>query len=87
MSGCLFGSREEFMGALEELVRENAPRLFALCEEVGDRHDAHVQYWGIAFEDCADVVSHSGQLRGTFQSAEAALDRLSRRSNLHLVWV
>ncbi|MDA3629264.1 hypothetical protein [Saccharopolyspora oryzae] len=80
-------SREEFMSALEELARENAPRVFALCEEVGDQQDGHVEYWGMAFEESTDVVSASGQLRASFQSPEAALNRLSRRANLHLVWV
>ncbi|MEV6230673.1 hypothetical protein AB0L88_22705 [Saccharopolyspora shandongensis] len=74
------------MAELRDLARETAPRLFALCEEFGDRHDAQVEYWGMAFDDCADVVSASGQVRASFRSAEAALSRLSRRSNLHLVW-
>ncbi|RKT89291.1 hypothetical protein SAMN05421805_11442 [Saccharopolyspora antimicrobica] len=86
MSALPLWSEEEFVAALQELARENAPRVFALCEEIGDRQDGHVEYWGMAFDDGADVVSASGQLRASFKSAEAALDRLSRRSNLHLVW-
>ncbi|SDX31236.1 hypothetical protein SAMN05216215_1009202 [Saccharopolyspora shandongensis] len=50
-TGEALGSPEEFMAELRDLARETAPRLFALCEEFGDRHDAQVEYWGMAFDD------------------------------------
>ena len=79
-------SEEKFLAELEELARENAPRVFALCSEVGEREDGYVAYWGMAFDDGAEVVSTSGSMRGSFRSAESALGRLSGRRNLHLVW-
>lgn len=82
------GTREEFMAELTDLAKETAPSVFALCEEVGDRVCGHVQFWGMALEDnSAEIISVSRGFRGSFQSAESALNRLSTRRKLHLIWV
>lgn len=82
------GTRAEFQSALQALVQEEAPRLFALCEEVGDRADGYVEFWGIAFDDRAEVVSVRGSTRGRFSSAESAQRIFSfGANNLHLMWV
>ncbi len=80
------GAFEEFMAELSALVRENAPRVFALCEETGDHDNGHIRYWGMAFDDCTEVVNTSGTMRGSFPTPECAHHRLSRRHPLHLVW-
>ncbi|GAA4878229.1 hypothetical protein [Saccharopolyspora cebuensis] len=79
--------RAEFLDLLRQLTQDEAPRVFSLCAEVGERYDGHVEFWGMAFDDHVDVISASGRLRGTFRSAEAALRRLSGGGRLHLVWV
>ncbi|CAM05032.1 hypothetical protein SACE_5848 [Saccharopolyspora erythraea NRRL 2338] len=71
------------------LAKESTPKLFALCEEVGDRHCGHVEYWGMAFDDHAAIVSATGRMNGSFRSAESARQRLARigSQELHLMWV
>lgn len=80
-------SEAEFMGLLGELCAAFAPRRFALSEVYGDFEDGRVFAWGLAFEDWTLLCSDDGQLLGVFPSAERALDRLSRRVNLRLVWI
>lgn len=46
----------EFTELVGELVAEEAPRLFAVVQEYGERVDGRIAAWGMAFEDCADVV-------------------------------
>ncbi|QUH05862.1 hypothetical protein HUO13_08705 [Saccharopolyspora erythraea] len=77
------------MAELLDLARETAPKLFALCEEVGDLHRGHVEYWGMAFDDHAAIVSAAGRMNGSFRSAESARSRLSSigSQQLHLMWV
>ncbi|MFD0490392.1 hypothetical protein [Saccharopolyspora erythraea] len=77
---------EEFLAELRELVRDEAPKVFALCEEVGDRDDGYVRYWGMAFDDSTRIVSPFGEMTGSFQSPERAHVLLSREQPLHLVW-
>ncbi|SFT38664.1 hypothetical protein SAMN04487904_101687 [Actinopolyspora lacussalsi subsp. righensis] len=79
-------TREEFMTAMREMVDENAPRVFALCEELGDRHDAVLHYWGMAHDDHADLIGTGGSLHIGFRDATTARERLACRRNMHLVW-
>ena len=46
----------EFAELVDELVAEDAPRLFAVLQEYGERADGRIAAWGMAFPDHADVV-------------------------------
>lgn len=76
-------TEEEFDALLNEIVAEERPRLFSLCEGYGDRADGRILAWGMAF---ADRVDADGQMSGTFQSTENVLRLLSRRRKLRLLW-
>jgi len=80
------GTEEEFAALLSEIVAEERPRLFSLCEEYGDRVDGWILAWGLAFADRADVVGADRGMSGTFRSPESALRLLSRRRKLRLLW-
>lgn len=79
-------SEEEFAEEVRELVAEDAPRVFALVEEYGERDDARVYAWGIAFDNHVEVINASGGLRMTFKSVELAQRRYSRSRKIRLVW-
>lgn len=81
-----FGTEEEFAAELADLVAGERPRLFALCEEIGDRVDGWVVAWGLAFEDQAEVIGTDDGIRATCRSAETALRMLGRRRRLRLLW-
>jgi hypothetical protein len=81
-----------FTALLNEVAREEAPRLFALVEEYGDAGDARVAGYGLAYEDRADVTSVEGDFHLRSQSAETARavfgiggDKSMRQ--VHLVWL
>ncbi|MGH8412540.1 MAG: hypothetical protein ACRERT_15105 [Pseudomonas sp.] len=82
------GNEELFTAEINSMVVENAPRRFALCEEIGDRVDAVIVAWGISFDDHAEIISaaHDGAW-GRFRSAEKARQLLSRHSTIRLVWI
>jgi hypothetical protein len=79
-----------FTGLVRQLVEVEAPRRFALVEEIGERKDAAIIAWGIAFDDHAEVVSaaHDG-VHKIFSSAERARQRLSNHEKIkvRLVWI
>ncbi|WP_017973438.1 hypothetical protein [Actinopolyspora halophila] len=79
------GTHEEFRELLVELVRASAPEVFALCEEIGDRADGVVRYWGLSHGDGTEVVAVHGGVNGRFRSPESALRLLSRGRTMHLV--
>lgn len=37
-------------------MADEVPRLFAVVQEYGKRVDGRIAAWGLAFEDCAEVV-------------------------------
>ncbi|WP_367137440.1 hypothetical protein [Saccharothrix sp. HUAS TT1] len=86
-------TEQEFTRLAYELAEHEAPRLFAIVEEHGDREDARVAGYGIAFEDRAEVDSVEGDLHLSSENAENArlLFELSSRSSgtrrAHLVWL
>lgn len=84
------GDEELFTTEINTMVAEDAPRLFALCEEIGQRADAVTIAWGMAFNDHAEVVSatHNG-VHGVFGSAQRARKWLSAhdKTTVRLVWV
>ncbi|MEU4803072.1 hypothetical protein [Actinosynnema sp. NPDC023587] len=87
------GTDKEFAGFLTELVRDVAPRLFAIVEEYGDREDAEIAAYGLAFGDRADINSADGDFQMRSQSPESALALFALSagtidvSRLHLVWL
>jgi hypothetical protein len=78
----------EFAAILEQMVADEAPRLFAVVQEYGDRVDGRIAAWGMAFTDHAEVVSAEHKQRISLQAPENAL-RLFKFGNhirAHLVW-
>lgn len=71
------------------MVADEAPRLFAVVQEYGDRVDARCAAWGIAFEDRAHVVRVRGRVTPCARTPEAALSRfrIGSHVNTRLVWV
>jgi hypothetical protein len=79
----------EFTELIDELVAEQAPRLFAVVQEYGKRADGRIAAWGMAFADYAEVV---GVVRGVHVSVcspERATRACRRRPHIttRLVWV
>lgn len=62
-----------FTSILEQLVADDAPRVFAVVQEYGTRLDAWIAAWGMAFDDHAEVVSVEGDMRMSLQPPNAAL--------------
>lgn len=79
-------SEEEFAAEVRELVDEDAPRVFALVEEHGERDDAWIYAWGMAFDDHVEVLTADRGLRRTFHSVEHAQRKCSLFRNIRLVW-
>ncbi len=79
----------EFTELINELVADEAPRLFAVVQEYGKRVDGRIAAWGIAFEDHATVVGVDHRVRLHLRSPERATRAFSRRPHItaHLVWV
>jgi hypothetical protein len=64
--------KEEFAELIQEMVDDEAPRLFAIVQEYGDRVDAHVACWGMCFADHAVAVDTNGRTM-IMRSAESAM--------------
>jgi hypothetical protein len=79
-------SEEEFAQEIREIVAEEAPRVFALVEEHGERVDGWIVGWGLAFDDRVEVLGANGRLRMTLNSVERAYRVFSRRRKIRLVW-
>ncbi|MEV0701179.1 hypothetical protein AB0I53_25180 [Saccharopolyspora sp. NPDC050389] len=73
---------------MESIVADEAPRLFAVVQEYGDRVDSRIAAWGMAFPDHAEVVSVHDGLRMRLPEAESALHgfRIGNFIRAHLVW-
>ncbi|WP_433263208.1 hypothetical protein ACQPZF_31585 [Actinosynnema sp. CS-041913] len=84
---------EEFARFVAGLVRDDAPRLFAIVEEYGEREDAEVAAYGLDFGDHTDVKSVEGDFRLRSQNPQSALAVFGHStgatgvSRLHLVWL
>lgn len=82
----------EFAELVQELVAAEAPRLFAVVQEIGTRVDVRVAAWGLAFEDYTEVVGvdrRPRQVRADLKSPELAARLFSRRPHItaHVEWV
>ncbi len=82
------GTEEEFAAEVAALVADYAPHaVFALVEEVGERVNAWVYAYGVAFDDHVELVGLDGRLSRRFPSAEHARRRLERPNRkLRIVW-
>ncbi|MEW1719510.1 hypothetical protein [Streptomyces sp. NPDC093109] len=80
---------EEFTAELEQLATDEAPRLFAVMQVLGDRVDGWVAAWGMAFGDRAEVVSTDGGRRLSLGSPERAVQRFAHAPEVsaRLVWM
>lgn len=82
-------SEVEFAELIDELVADEAPRLFAVVQEYGERVDGRIAAWGMAFDDCVEVIGLDRGLRLSLHSAERAA-RTFRRPPLitvRVVWI
>ncbi|MGQ0837374.1 hypothetical protein [Actinokineospora sp.] len=79
----------EFAELVAGMVADEAPRLFAVVQEYGERADGRIAAWGMAFEDRAEVVDAVGGVRMSLRSAERAAQMHDRRPDItaHVVWV
>ncbi|GAB3483641.1 hypothetical protein [Amycolatopsis cihanbeyliensis] len=79
----------EFRRELESMVADGAPRLFAVVQEYGERVDAWVVAWGMAFDDHVEVVAAEGKQWMSLRAPERALRRFKFGSHIRarLVWV
>lgn len=77
-----------FAAILQSMVTDQAPRIFAVVQEYGERVDAHIAAWGIAFTDRAEVVSTDPGLRLSLETPECALHAFSWGNHIRarLVW-
>jgi hypothetical protein len=91
------GDEETFTRAINKMVVDQAPRVFALCEEIGDRVDAAAVAWGMSFQDGHTelVYGHDGprsRITVVCRTPERARDFFASRSaqsgcTIRLVWV
>lgn len=80
---------EEFTGLLENMVADEAPRLFAIVAEYGQRVDGVIAAWGMAFTDHSEVVSVDGRIRIRLLQAPQSASRhfhLGTHVRARLVW-
>ena len=79
----------EFNELVDELVADEAPRLFAVMQVYGERVDGRIAAWGMAFEDHADVVGVDGGAWMGLPTPERAVRMFARRRHItaRLVWV
>jgi hypothetical protein len=79
----------EFAQEIAELVADEAPRLFAVVQEYGERADGWIAAWGMAFENCAKVVGVDRGLHLNLRSPERAVRAFSHGPHItaRLVWI
>lgn len=77
---------QEFAEIVESMVADDAPRLFAVVQEYGERVDAAIAAWGMAFPDHAEIVSY--RMRMSVRAPENALRMFTVDGHIraHLVW-
>jgi hypothetical protein len=78
----------EFAELMAEMVTDDAPRVFAVVEELGTRVDARVAGWGLAYADHVDVIGVDGGVHLGAAGPENILRRFGRRARItaHIVW-
>jgi hypothetical protein len=78
----------EFVALLDNMVADEAPRLFAIVQEYGERVDGRIAAWGMAFTDQAEVVSTERTRRMSLRTPENALRQFTIGGDIRarLVW-
>lgn len=77
-----------FAEITESMVADEAPRVFALVQEYGERVDCRVAGWGMDFGDHAEVVATDRSLRMSLGTPEDAprLFNFGSHIRARLVW-
>lgn len=75
-----------FAAILEGIVADEAPRLFAVVQECGERMDGWIAAWGLAFDDHSEVMSRD--VHSSLRRPEDALRLFNVGSHIRarLVW-
>lgn len=83
------GSIAELDELIEEMVSDEAPRLFAVVQVHSARVDGRVAAWGMAFEDHAEILGVDADTWISVVSPERAVRRFGRDPGVsaRLVWV
>ncbi|MGH3771602.1 MAG: hypothetical protein ACRDRW_09440 [Pseudonocardiaceae bacterium] len=78
-----------FAALVDELVANEAPRLFALVAEFGERVNGEIAAWGMAFEDHVEIVSVEDGSSINLSSLELATHIFSHHPTItaRVVWV
>lgn len=79
-------SEEEFAQEVRELVADEAPQVFALVEEYGERVDGRIVAWGHGLRRPRRGHRRERRPVGGVLSVERAHRAFSRRRKIRLVW-
>jgi hypothetical protein len=80
----------EFAALLDDMALTSAPRVFAVVQEFGERLDAWVAGWGLAFDGRAEVFAVDDHSRLSLGKPENALHLFAserRHLRARLVWL
>lgn len=77
-----------FAALLAEMVADEAPRLFAVVQEYGQRVDGQIAGWGLAFADHAEVISLDQHrwMRLSSPSQALRMFRFGSHISARLIW-
>lgn len=78
-----------FTDLIDDMVAASAPRTFAVVQVYGERLDARIAAWGLAWEGQAEIVGVDGGLRVCIRSPERACQLLGPTNEVsaRLVWL
>ncbi len=84
-----FCDESTFAQLVRDMVTDTAPRVFAVVQVWGERADARIAAWGMAWEDSAEVIGVEGHPRMSLSTPERACRLLSHGDNVtaHLMWL
>jgi hypothetical protein len=79
----------EFNSLIDEMVAVEAPRRFAVVQEYGERVDARIAAWGMAFEGHAFVASTANDQFQIVNTPEHVVRLCARGTQVssRLVWL
>ncbi|MGH3869095.1 MAG: hypothetical protein ACRDQ4_23875 [Pseudonocardiaceae bacterium] len=79
----------EFNQMVDELVADEAPRLFAVVQVYRERVDGRIAAWGMAFDEHADIVSVDNGSSVRLSSPERAAHGFNRYPDIiaRVMWV
>lgn len=83
------GDQAEFNQMVDEMVADEAPRLFAVVQVYRERVDGRIAAWGMAFDEHADIVSVDNGSSVRLSSPERAAYGFNHRPDIiaRVVWV